>query len=162
MAPSAGRRATTAVGRGASSGRGTAWTSVTSSNGVRAQSQPSAAASATSSFERIAGVLDFDQSGAIWVTARPGCEFEAPGGKPHVGGASHGALHALDSLSPVLIAGGPVRPRLSRHFRCIDIAPLCMQLLNVPMRYAPGMPRGSHALQPVSPRRSLPSSRPPC
>jgi hypothetical protein len=104
-------------------------------------------------FERIAGVLDFDQSGAIWITARPGCEFEAPGGKPHVGGASHGALHALDSHSPVLIAGGPVRPRLSRHFRCIDIAPLCMQLLNVPMRYVPAMPRGSHALDPVSPRR---------
>ena len=103
-------------------------------------------------FERIAGVLDSNQSGAMWITARPGCEFQSPGGKPHVGGASHGALHALDSLTPVLIAGGPVRPRLPRHMRSVDIAPLCMQLLNLPMRYAPGMPRGQYALAPASPR----------
>ena len=30
-------------------------------------------------FERIAGVLDLEKSGEIWVTARPGCEFEVPG-----------------------------------------------------------------------------------
>ncbi len=97
-------------------------------------------------FERIAGVLDLDQSGEIWVTARPGCEFEVPGGKAHVGGASHGALHALDSFSPVIMAGGPVRPRLPRHMRLVDIAPLCMELLGLPMRYLPGDPRGVHTL----------------
>ena len=94
-------------------------------------------------FERIAGILDSEQSGTIWMTARPGCEFEAPGGKPHVGGASHGALHALDSLSPLLIAGGPARPNLPRDLRSIDIAPLCMQLLGLPMRYVPGAPRSA-------------------
>ena len=104
-------------------------------------------------FERIAGVLDLDQSGELWVTAKPGCEFEVPGGKAHVGGASHGALHALDSFSPVIIAGGPVPPRLPRHLRSIDIAPLCMELLGVPMRYRPGAPRGLHALAPASHRR---------
>ena len=92
-------------------------------------------------FERIAGVMELDQSGEIWVTARPGCEFEVPGGKAHVGGASHGALHALDSLSPLIIAGGGLRPRLSPHFRSVDIAPLCMDLLGLPMRYHPGMAR---------------------
>ena len=89
-------------------------------------------------FERIRGVLDLDQSGELWVTAKPGCEFEVPGGKAHVGGASHGALHALDSLSPLIIAGGPVRPTLPRHLRSVDIAPLCMQLLGLTMRYRPG------------------------
>ncbi|MGH9374494.1 MAG: alkaline phosphatase family protein [Vicinamibacterales bacterium] len=98
-------------------------------------------------FERIAGILDLDQSGDLWVTARPGCEFEVPGGKAHVGGASHGALHALDSFSPVILAGGPVRPRLPRHMRSIDIAPVCMELLGLPMRYQPGMPRGVHTLE---------------
>jgi hypothetical protein len=44
-------------------------------------------------FERIAGALDSEASGEVWVTARPGCEFEVPGGKAHAGGASHGALH---------------------------------------------------------------------
>lgn len=92
-------------------------------------------------FERIAGALDLEQSGEIWVTAKPGAEFEVPGGKAHVGGASHGALHALDSNSPVIIAGGGARPTLPLDMRSIDIAPLCMQLLGLPMRYRPGDPR---------------------
>ena len=89
-------------------------------------------------FERIAGALDLEQSGELWVTARPGCEFEAPGGKAHVGGASHGALHALDSLSPVIIASGGPRWHLPAHMRSVDIAPLCMEMLGIPMRYRPG------------------------
>lgn len=94
-------------------------------------------------FERIAGVLELAASGEMWITARPGCEFQVPGGKAHVGGASHGALHAIDSLSPLIIAGGPVRPRLPSHLRSVDIAPMCMNLLDLPMRYRPGAPRGS-------------------
>jgi hypothetical protein len=104
-------------------------------------------------FERIAGALDLDQSGELWVTARPGCEFEVPGGKAHVGGASHGALHALDSFSPVIIAGGPIRPRLPHEMRSVDIAPICMDLLGLPMRYRPGLSRGARALVAASPRR---------
>jgi hypothetical protein len=92
-------------------------------------------------FERIAGVLDLDKSGELWVTARPGCEFEVPGGKAHEGGASHGALHALDSHSPVIIAGAGAPRNLPREMRSADIAPLCMEILGVPMRYAVGDPR---------------------
>jgi hypothetical protein len=92
-------------------------------------------------FERIAGALDLEQSGELWVTAKAGCEFEVPGGEAHVGGASHGALHKLDSLSPVILAGGGVRQSLPRHMRLVDIAPLCMQLVGVPMRYRVGDPR---------------------
>jgi hypothetical protein len=92
-------------------------------------------------FERIAGALDLEQSGELWVTARPGCEFAAPGGDAHVGGASHGALHALDSLCPVIVAGGGTRWRLPRALRSVDIAPFCMQLLGIPMRHRVGDPR---------------------
>jgi hypothetical protein len=92
-------------------------------------------------FERIAGALDLDKSGELWVTARPGCEFEVPGGDAHIGGASHGALHALDSLCPVIVAGGRGTPRLPRDMRSLDIAPLCMEILGIPMRYRPGDPR---------------------
>jgi hypothetical protein len=88
-------------------------------------------------FERIAGALDLDKSGEIWVTAKPGCEFEVPGGKAHLAGASHGALHALDSLSPLIVAG-PERVRLPQHVRSIDIAPLIMERLGIPMRYKVG------------------------
>lgn len=92
-------------------------------------------------FERIAGALEAPNSGDLWVTARPGCEFEVPGGLAHVGGASHGALHALDSLSPVIV-GGADAVRLPRAMRSVDLAPLCMQLLGLRMRYNVGQPRG--------------------
>ena len=91
-------------------------------------------------FERIAGVLDLDKAGEIWVTATPGCEFQVPGGDAHVGGASHGALHALDSYSPVIVAG-PSRVSLPRHMRSVDVAPLCMEWLGIDMRYKVGEPR---------------------
>ena len=91
-------------------------------------------------FERIAGALDLEKSGELWATARPGCEFAAPGGEAHIGGASHGALHALDSLCPMIIAGGG-HQRLPRHLRSVDIAPLCMEILGIPMRYRIGAPR---------------------
>jgi hypothetical protein len=92
-------------------------------------------------FERLAGVLDLEKSGEIWVTAKAGCEFEVPGGKAHAGGASHGALHALDSYSPVIVAGAGAPRRLPTHMRSADIAPLCMEILGIPMRYKIGDPR---------------------
>jgi len=97
-------------------------------------------------FERIAGVLDAPNSGELWITARPGCEFAVPGGEAHIGGASHGALHALDSLSPVIV-GGLQAPRLPRAMRSLDIAPLCMYLLGLSMRYEVGAPRGALTAQ---------------
>lgn len=92
-------------------------------------------------FERLAGVLDAPNSGEVWMTAAPGCEFEVPGGEAHHGGASHGALHALDSFSPVIVANPPRGLRLPRHMRSVDIAPLCMQVLGLPIRYNVGDPR---------------------
>jgi hypothetical protein len=91
-------------------------------------------------FERIAGALDAANGGDVWLSARPGCEFEVPGGKGHVGGASHGALHSLDSLS-LAVVGGANAPTLPRVLRSVDIAPLCMTLLGLPMRYRVGEPR---------------------
>ena len=77
---------------------------------------------------------------AAWLV--PGCEFELPGEVAHVGRGSHGALHALDSFSPVVI-GGAGAPKLPRTMRAVDIAPLCVRLLGLPTRYAVGDPRES-------------------
>jgi Type I phosphodiesterase / nucleotide pyrophosphatase len=96
-------------------------------------------------FERIAGSLQHRRSGMIWATAVPGSEFEVMGGKAHVGGASHGGLHALESLSPVLVAG-PRPVRLPAQMRSIDLAPLIMELLELPMRYRVGQPRTARML----------------
>ncbi len=91
-------------------------------------------------FERLTGILDSPDSATLWVTAKPGCEFEVPGGKAHCGGSSHGGLHALESLCPAIVAG-PERIELPTHFRTIDIAPLCLNLLGLPSRYRVGDPR---------------------
>jgi hypothetical protein len=91
-------------------------------------------------FERMAGALDADAAGDVWVTVRPGCEFAARGGRPHVGGASHGALHALDSLSPVVCAGVPFR--LPRALRSIDLAGLCLRALGLPAEVRSGRDQG--------------------
>ena len=85
-------------------------------------------------FERIAGALDADAAGDVWLTAQPGCEFEIRGGEPHVGGGSHGALHTLDSLSPVICAGAGAS-RLPRTLRSVDLAAICMRALGLtPLR----------------------------
>ena len=106
-------------------------------------------------FERIAGALDAKNSGEIWVTAEPGCEFEVPGGEAHVGGGSHGALHALDTFSPVIVAGAT--RRLPRGMRSVDVAPLCLEALGVSMRYRVGDARVS-AAPATSPSRPSPHS----
>jgi hypothetical protein len=96
-------------------------------------------------FERITGALDARNSGELWITAQPGCEFEVPGGSAHVGGGSHGALHALDSMSPVIVAGAS--RRLPSAMRSVDLAPFCLEALGVPMRYGVGDPRSAAALR---------------
>ena len=90
--------------------------------------------------ERIAGALDARNAGDVWLTAEPGCEFEVTGGEAHAGGGSHGALHALDSLSPVIV-GGAGACDLPPHMRSVDVAPLCMELLGLPMKYRVGQGR---------------------
>jgi hypothetical protein len=90
--------------------------------------------------ERIAGSLDSRNSGDVWLTVEPGCEFEVSGGDAHAGGGSHGALHALDSLSPVIIGGAGARD-LPEHMRSVDIAPLCMELMGLSMKYRVGQGR---------------------
>lgn len=91
-------------------------------------------------FERLAGALDAPGSGTLWLTAKPGSEFEVPGGKAHLGGASHGALHALESFCPVIIAG-PRPLALPSILRSIDLAPLCLDLLGIPAGVKVGAPR---------------------
>jgi hypothetical protein len=92
-------------------------------------------------FERIAGLLEGQRTNECWVTARPGCEFEIPGGAAHVGGASHGSLHALDSLSPVVAAGLPAGHAVPGPMRSVDLAPLCLDVLGLPSPHRVGAPR---------------------
>ncbi|MEX2271102.1 MAG: alkaline phosphatase family protein [Vicinamibacterales bacterium] len=81
--------------------------------------------------ERLAGGVGFDDGGDLWVTAKPGYEFALPGGDVHVRGASHGALHALDSTTPALLAGAPPGITLPINVRSIDVAPLVLRMLGI-------------------------------
>jgi hypothetical protein len=81
--------------------------------------------------ERLAGGAGFEDGGDLWLTAAPGFEFAVPGGSVHTGGGSHAALHALDSTTPVLLAGAPDGITLPEHFRSIDVAPLVLRMLGI-------------------------------
>jgi hypothetical protein len=82
-------------------------------------------------FERIMGALDNKNAGHLWLTARPGYEFCLTETSIHTGGGSHGSLHALDSLSPLFIAGAPAHVALPEHPRTVDITPLCLAVLGL-------------------------------
>jgi hypothetical protein len=92
--------------------------------------------------ERLAGILEHENSATMWVTARPGWEFEVPGSAAHLGGSSHGGLHALESYCPLIVAG-PEHVALPRHMRTVDIAPLCLNLLGIPSSHRVGAPRSA-------------------
>jgi hypothetical protein len=80
-------------------------------------------------FERAANAF-FHQSGDIWVTARLGREFCLPGTHRNRRG-SHGSLHALDSTSPLIVAGLPETIILPDHIRTVDVVPLCLSILGL-------------------------------
>lgn len=95
-------------------------------------------------FERIAAGLSHERSGPLWVTARPGYEFELAGQDPHRGGGSHGTLHELDSLVPLLVAGAPVTLKVPGAPRLVDVEPLCRTVLGL----TPDIPPGETHLSP--------------
>jgi len=81
--------------------------------------------------ERISEGLNCKNSGHIWVTAKLGYEFLMAGINIHPNGGSHGSLHALDSTSPLLVAGLPAGLSLPEHPRTIDVAPLCLAAMGI-------------------------------
>ena len=80
-------------------------------------------------FERLNNVLYHPNAGNLWLTAKPGYEFIAESIDSHAGGGSHGSLHLVDSQAPLIVAGAPEGFTIPTHPRLIDIAPLCITLL---------------------------------
>ena len=81
--------------------------------------------------ERIWGGLTNESSADIWLTSNIGYEFVLDGVKAHVGGGSHGSLHKLDSLSPLIVGGVRSAENLPEKPRLVDVCPLCLELLGV-------------------------------
>jgi hypothetical protein len=89
-------------------------------------------------FERIFGLLESARAGQFWATARPGADFCFGGSQAHVGGGSHGTLHELDSVVPLIIAGAPADFTLPAQLRTVDVTPLCLAFLGLTPPLAPG------------------------
>lgn len=81
-------------------------------------------------FERIVTGFNERVSGDVWMTSRVGYEFRLSIASNNAAG-SHGSLHALDSLSPLFVAGPDV-PSWPQTPRSVDIAPLCARMLGLP------------------------------
>jgi len=80
-------------------------------------------------FERIANGVAHPRAGHLWATARPGYEFRVPGQSVHRKAGSHGTLHELDSLVPLLVAGAGSPPHIPVQPRIVDVAPLAASVL---------------------------------
>jgi len=76
---------------------------------------------------RIWSALRCPTAGELLLSARPGHEFVDWGGGDHVGGGSHGSLHANDSLGTLLWCGtGPERADARAQWTLEDVAPMVL------------------------------------
>jgi predicted AlkP superfamily pyrophosphatase or phosphodiesterase len=75
--------------------------------------------------ERIWSALRCPTAGDVLLSAAPGYEFVDWGGADHVGGGSHGSLHASDSLGALLWCGtGPSKRGAREQWTLCDVAEL--------------------------------------
>jgi hypothetical protein len=71
-------------------------------------------------------------AGEVLASARPGYEFLDWGGAHHVGGGSHGSLHANDSLGSLLWCGtGPESADAREQWSLRDIVPMITEHFQV-------------------------------
>jgi hypothetical protein len=76
---------------------------------------------------RLWTALNAPQAGDLMVSAELGYECVDWGGASHVGGGSHGSLHAGDSLGPMLLVGcEPEGLDTERQWALSDVAGLVM------------------------------------
>jgi hypothetical protein len=83
---------------------------------------------------RIWAALRCRRAGEVLLSAKPGYEFLDWGGAHHVGGGSHGSLHANDSLGALLWCGiGPTQPARDARpqWALRDIAPMVLDHFGV-------------------------------
>jgi Type I phosphodiesterase / nucleotide pyrophosphatase len=75
---------------------------------------------------RVWSALTCPTSGEVLLSAAPGFEFLDWGRQAHVGGGSHGSLHACDSFGALVICGTPLPREEPRQWSIRDVAPLVL------------------------------------
>ncbi|MDQ3630119.1 MAG: alkaline phosphatase family protein [Actinomycetota bacterium] len=78
---------------------------------------------------RVWAALTCSTSGDVLLSAAPGWEFPDWGGVHHVGGGSHGSLHAIDSLGALVFCGvdAPGERVAGGNWSIRDIAPMAVR-----------------------------------
>jgi hypothetical protein len=76
---------------------------------------------------RVWSALACPSSGEVLLSAVPGYEFIDWGRQAHVGGGSHGSLHASDSLGALVLSGVALPPQEPAQWAIRDIAPLVLR-----------------------------------
>jgi len=75
--------------------------------------------------------LSCPNSGEVLLSAADGFEFVDWGRQAHVGGGSHGSLHACDSLGALLFSGLALPPREPAQWAIRDVAGLVLDHFDV-------------------------------
>ena len=76
---------------------------------------------------RVWAALRCRTAGEVLASARPGWEFLDWGRSHHVGGGSHGSLHANDSLGSLIWCGtGPEDPAVREQWTLRDVVPMVL------------------------------------
>jgi len=97
---------------------------------------------------RVWAALTCSTSGDVALSSGPGYEFLDWGGQGHVGGGSHGSLHASDSLGALVLCGvGPRERRAGEQWAIRDLAPIVVEHFGLPAAAGarPGAPPVSAA-----------------
>jgi hypothetical protein len=82
---------------------------------------------------RVWSALRCRTAGEILASARPGWEFLDWGRSHHIGGGSHGSLHANDSLGSLLWCGtGPASAEAREQWTLCDVAPMVLEHFGLP------------------------------
>jgi hypothetical protein len=76
---------------------------------------------------RVWSALTCPSSGEVLLSAASGYEFMDWGRQSHVGGGSHGSLHASDSLGALVFCGVEPPPREPAQWTIRDVAPLVLR-----------------------------------
>lgn len=78
---------------------------------------------------RLYGALFSQDEEVILLTAKPGYEFYSESFPTHLDGGSHGSLHNIDSIVPLIVAGASIMP--NPNLRLVDIKDYILQLFNI-------------------------------
>jgi Type I phosphodiesterase / nucleotide pyrophosphatase len=92
---------------------------------------------------RVWAALRCPSSGEVLLSAAPGYEFLDWGRQAHVGGGSHGSLHASDSLGALIACGVELPVAEPRQWAIRDIAPIVLAHFGL-------APSGARALGPAT------------